>query len=1423
MNELTPHMSIYESGILDRDSVLLVRTIMPSNIVNSSKLEEGGSQADTDGYLDICDKNGFARARITVQIKHLTYSSVNDSAYYDIPVELYAYAGIHKGDIVVFIACDTDNQRFFWKYISLEDVRQIQESEKGLQHTYRYHFSQEEICSASNVNDVLALWRRLYDDRMASIKDARQLAESFASLQKNAFYLVSTELYGIEDSHISRQQVHDINEWISGLSCGEDERICLLVGEAGVGKSAVLKEVIYSHQDTNKKYLCIKADTIDDSGNNITLEKMRDTIGFFSAGVNEVILIIDQIDALSQCLSNDRNHLNMMMALLASLGDWPNVRAIVSCRRFDLEYDSDLRSLENKAKRIDIGELTIDEVLAALEKLDKGLGSAMAKNTLEVLRTVQYLDSFCLLYQKRKAKINFNSPIYLYDELWDEYIAKAPSSTVITTLEDILFQIADAIRQSGTLKPVLSPPSDKKQSFDYLASCGLIKIDGCTTSFFHQSFYEYVLARSYSSSGKSLLYDIVNDFQGLELRTTVKSVLEYMLGHNGAAFAGEARSILESNQIRLHVKLLAISIIAFSKSPDKALKKLIKDICPKDVRLLGYFLQGVQSEGWFPCVKQLVKNIIPYQKKDSSILFSIVGCLSRYVFYHPDDVYILLDSIKDEETRSFARAYVIRCHNNYRNSSVIKAYEEAKPDNIHHEVQLIRDALKTNQKFALGETGKILVKYLSDAGKGSRHDGYELVDVLFPSLLNNCPKPFLLILHGAIIETIEQTEYTNSWGFTETKVFNDYLQDNYVRKILDTYENLLARFSSDEQFLRPIINRLLELNNITSVSMAFATMTANPAQYDDIIRSLVYDNRTIEDYLHGDIEYFYLRMLNAWYLTLSNVDAEQYQRHLLSFKSSANCCYYKERRWSQYVCPHLWRDKWDLICGTLPEESLIPDMRKCYHELLRRFGKRYVSHRPDHSISMAICCGGVSGSEIYTKWSIANWRNSFLKLKEDDRGREGRNPIDLNDHADEFKKCVSANPDKFKNFVFEIFERNDIQVMYKEAGLKGLLEGGVDPNSLWPLVASLISIFCTTKDGYSFKQIAEYYVKDENLHIADVISAALSLAQMPLDDKRFNISNEYETKDLSLRATKVLEQAINSSQGHAVEILIRASLIPARRLHIFGILTKMLPKMHESMKALCLNYIHINGSDDESLFYPLFRQLLSGLGSEALVIRGQAIQWCFYHRIDVVEEYLDRVEADEESHIILAQIYFYGLSSDKKRTECERRLENILKYDDERVVAKIVEMAMRSSNNSDMRDFSKEYLERYASDAREDVVNAYCSYCKYLPIDDFGFYCSIAKSWSGHKHRESYSQLEYVKKCISRYPEKCYEFISDQRFSEIDELWFADDDVVNVLLLIYKKLKEDENESSMNGIMDLFDEFIFRGNSRMYDAIDKMN
>lgn len=1416
MSEILPHKTIYPSNILDKETVSLVRNILPKNIVEASSLQEGGSQTDIDGHIRICDDEGYERAIITVQIKHLTNASSGDTAFYDIPSTLYGYAGIHKGEVVIFIAGKPEKGRFFWKYISLKDVKDIEISERSDQKSFRYNFSPTAICSKSNVIDVVRSWKELYTQRMNAIKDEEQQAEQFVKLQMASFGSISTELYGIANSHICRHQLEELRQWVLKTANNKDKRVCLLVGNAGVGKSALLKEFISTYDRSSAQCICIKADSISVLGNPITLERIQDTITYYSAKSDSVILIVDQIDALSQCLSNDRNQLNAILSILSSLKEWPNVRAVVSCRKYDLEYDSSLNNIKDLSETIELGELTDEEVTFALNKLEDSLGKKLSKATLQILKTVQTLNTFCILYRRNPSKLDFSNSIELYDALWNEYVCKVKAPFNAIDIEKSLFFIATTIQKSETLKPRLCPTTEQQRTFDYLASCGIISIEGCTVSLFHQTFYDYILARQYVASGKSFVEDIENDFQGLELRTIVKAILEYEYGHNETMFINDVRSILISDKIRLHIKLLAISILAFSDEPHPEDKKLINDVCGKDERLMIYFLRGVHNNGWFATIKKLVNGFLPNIERENRMFFSIMGCLSRYAFINPDDVFKLVKTINDKETRLFTIAYILRSHNDYRNDYVLKAYDETMPQNVHFAVDLIKDAFKTNEKFAFAETERVLSEYLLSDKKENRYIGYELVEVLLPNLMSSRPKEMLKTLHNSIVRTIEKTAYDGYDGFTISNVFNKTYSENHVGKLLKMYENLLILFSTDAFFMRPMIEKLMSLNNETSDSMAFVTMSANPYLYDDIIRPLQLNCKTIEHYLQGGIRYFFLKMLKAWYFTLNENDAVEYQNKILSFTSSIDSLYDRNRSLSVLLYPHLWRNKWILICNTLPDKGLTPKMKKCSQELKRRFGEPYVVKRESCSIIAASYCGSVVSDDIYSKWSISNWLSSFLTM-----GENGKHyKISLNDHADAFKKCVANNPTKFIDFVLNISERDDIKDIYKVAGLEGLLVGGYEPNSLWKIAKSYISIEYAVRNSHSFSQIAEYYIKKENGHIDEILELSEAIVIMPFEEK---YSYQYDVSDLGRRTTGLMERAINSPQGHAMELLIHICALPKRRTQIYSIINNFLPRLSYCLKTLPLHYLYVKEYFDEAMFFPLMKDILKELGPEALVIRGDAIQWCFYHKIDIVKEYIDNVESNPLSHEILSQIYFYGLSCEKIRNDCKVRLERILHFGNEDIISKIVEISMKSYRLPELYEYSKEYLERYATDDREKVAKAYCWYSNELPIDAFDFYCDITKTWKTKGYYEIQEQLDLVKKCISEYPEKCYKFIKRQKYSEIDDQWIAAEDVVKILLEIYKKLKEADDIESMNEIMDLFDEYIYQGNRMMLDVIDKIS
>lgn len=493
-------------------------------------------------------------------------------------------------------------------------------------------------------------------------------------------------------------------------------------------------------------------------------------------------------------------------------------------------------------------------------------------------------------------------------------------------------------------------------------------------------------------------------------------------------------------------------------------------------------------------------------------------------------------------------------------------------------------------------------------------------------------------------------------------------------------------------------------------------------------------------------------------------------------------------------------------------------MRRCYQELLRRFGQKQMVERNYHTVGVAHICGGVVDDEAYARWPNSNWLRSFLKLDEC-KWRKGRVPVSLDQHAEAFKKCVSSLPEKFYDFVLSINSRTDIPDRYKVAGLEGLLAGGISPYALWILSKRYITEEFAKENYHTFSEIAEYYVKEENEYIDDVMSLCKALVVSPFSEKSSLFSEESDKRNMSRRATDMLTKAVNSYQGCAAKLLVRMCAIPSRRPMVYSFFIDNSIFLHECVRLIPLHYLNVAAYFDEALYFPLMKSLLSGMGSEALCVQVNTIQWCFYYKNEIVCDYVDRIESDPLTHELLVQIYFYGIKGTPASKECEKRFEKILSLDNEEIIAKLIEAAMMAYEHAEYRDLSKKILEHYASDNREKIVNAYCMHCASLPTEAFNWYCSIAPVYAGKKYQQTHFELSYVKKCISTNPILCYKFISSQRYFETEDASLSDDEIVEVLLEIYKKLRQEEDADAMNEMLDLFDEYVYRDNRVMKAAV----
>lgn len=1414
MGEFVTNKSMYPSKVHDVKSVRFLKNLFSPDVADC-QIDEGGTMPNVDGYIDFLQDDGTAYEQIFVQVKHLTYPEQDGSAFYDIPKSIYAYADRRKGDVVLFIACDYDAGKFYWRYIDSAAIAEYKKRSDHIQESARYHFKPEEICSQANLHETIALWKKLYRDKMASIRDDRQMAENFAAVQLASFNGVCGIFHGIAGSHIVRDAVPRLVDLANGSS---GKRIILLAGDAGTGKSVVIKDVIEKLSETETRIVAIKADAIDEQCNPIALESIHNALACFAAGHRRVVLVIDQIDALSQSLANDRNRLNTMLNILSTLRDWPNVTAIVSCRKYDLEFDASLNRLKQQSEVVELGLLTESEQAAVLECLENGIAAKLDARTLELLRNAQYLNTFCFLHRNGRKKLNFKSPIDLYDALYESVVG-AQTVFAVEELEDVLFDIAACIKSAETLKPVWRPAAHRQRAFAYLASSGILVSEPPAVSFFHQTFYDYVLARLYVTRRQSFIADLENEFQGLETRSAVKAILEYYRGHDENKYAAEIARLLDSTKIRLHIKLLVVSLIATAEHPRPCERRVLRAACKASQRLLIHFLRGACADVWFHSVLNLAGKVLPEAGRSDELFAPLVSCLSRYAYRHPDEVFGAADTIRDDNLRRETVSYVLSAHNDYNSPVVTDAFDARCHDDVHLVVQRIKDALKSNLDFAFSRIEQLLKAHLEADAKTRRDQDYLIVDKLCKSLSADYPERFLTALHNAIAHAIKATARNGIYGLSETTLFSTW-RDSYDNELLAIYEKLLTAHAGDYETTMPLVDELLSLNNETAASMAFLAMAEHPQLYERTISEILADNDRVEMYLHCDTCYFFLNMLRQRYDTLGAEEAAAYQLRVLAFRSQADMISSRKYRGDGLLYPHLWWHKWLLICNTLPAEGLLPEMKRCRSELLRRFNREEIVERPSHIVTMAKICGSVIPAHAYSRFTPDRWLRSFLRLPKDHWCNTDKEPLTVHGHAEAFKKCVADNPASFCSLVLEIAERSDINHRYVLAGVEGMVDGGFDADILWPVASRFINAGFAKTECHLFGKIVRFFLGKNDSYDEHILPILIDIMRQPLEKS----DAAREPLTLGNSANDMLNLAINTAQGVAMKEIIHLCGRPEKRRQAYAIISEAVPWADTALLLLPFYDLNTEKYFDKDLCYPLMKQLLARCGAEALVTRGDVVQWCFYYERDVVADYVDRIEEhDKRSHKVLAQIYYYGLTHSKGAGDCRDRLERIIAADDEETIATLVRIALETYSTREYTAIAKEYLKRFASDGREKVVHAFCVYCDRLPPEALDFYAGLSRSWPLHKHREAYEQLDYISKCVASQPAKCLEFITGRKFTELDESMFIDEDVVKILLMIYKKLKAVEDDELLEKVMDLFDEYVFRGNRVLASAVDSIS
>lgn len=472
---------------------------------------------------------------------------------------------------------------------------------------------------------------------------------------RQIFHDISTDLRSwrsilYEQKHIPRQQTDSLDSWINAEHAKAEDRVALLVGAPGSGKSVVMHDLLDILEKREDVYvLGLKSDqvavnTVEEMAQQNGISKrMEDVIRELAGkeGVNRVVLLVDQIDALSLTLSSNRKPLRSILRFVENIQPIDKVRIVVSCRPYDLEYDPFLEQFQfgNRVQMDPLKPEVVEEVL----KENKRRPVPQGTNLFNTIRTPLFLYLFLKLKES-------NSPDYqltehgLYNLLWVQSIdgslelnsGKVNHQRLLNLLDQITGKMYDT--QSLTLSK-LAIDSANSYERDYLLHEELLlEVSENRIQFFHQSLFDYVYARRFVGRGDDLLEAIKDKHQGLFIRALVKSVLTFLREDSCDKYLHAVRCILFEKDAkgkdvyRYHLKMLVLSMMGYSVNLRPAEITFVRDEIAVNEKYRELFIKGIRSVEWFSTIQQILDHSSGWRSMKEQDCLLMVGICSQMIF-----------------------------------------------------------------------------------------------------------------------------------------------------------------------------------------------------------------------------------------------------------------------------------------------------------------------------------------------------------------------------------------------------------------------------------------------------------------------------------------------------------------------------------------------------------------------------------------------------------------------------------------------------------------------------------------------------------------------------------------------------------------------------------------------------------------------
>ena len=425
----------------------------------------------------------------------------------------------------------------------------------------------------------------------------------------------------------------EFDELLTLLRDKDNENIIVVVGETGIGKSSVVYQAVSKLESENSEILAFRLDRLEyfssDTQLGAQLELPTSPVKSLlqAADDRDAFLVIDQFEAVSLLSGRHLSRCyDVIVDLVNDAKKTRKIKVVLACRLFDAENDDRLLKLFSRKdiKRLDILPLSDDDVVSAVSEmsLEKRM---LTRKQIELLTLPFNLALFKSAADQHGAP-EFDSRTALLDIFWKNKFQIIKKKHRHVRFYEVLVYIAEIMSD----KQILSVACEELDVNDYindaeiLASEGVLSIENDRISFFHEILFDYTFARQWLNKKQSMVNFLLEHDQGLFRRAQVRQILEMLRGRGDVkSFYEMTDRILKSNEVRSHIKDIALSVLLISDAPNGRDLDIVRNIVKESSWLSRRLCRYISQSSWF---FELNKNRIIDDLIDSNDLV-----VSKYV------------------------------------------------------------------------------------------------------------------------------------------------------------------------------------------------------------------------------------------------------------------------------------------------------------------------------------------------------------------------------------------------------------------------------------------------------------------------------------------------------------------------------------------------------------------------------------------------------------------------------------------------------------------------------------------------------------------------------------------------------------------------------------------------------------------------